>query len=352
MFNIERKANRLNESISINLGKNTFKDTLLEAGLDHLKLDSVITTALQESNQVYDGHVQNSLREYSIESLNKAMGILETTIDIISAFKNIVAGEMAQFKAINKRVIETYEPLLKRLDRHKYGYQIPEYNLENLEAIDILTRVLNLLSKKFNFNLYGPGAINCDEVESAITRFKRNYNEYHEDLKRAILGVPNSASIDDFPGIVRSFLVSDNNLQMKRIGDDIFNDLRSAEIGIDSLDNVIGLLQKEIFGILEHKAVVENGTGNDYVNSVYTNAIIIRTNLIASSLTYIEDIIKIKIHIAEEMCINHRKVIIDGYEKISKDPESNEGIYLPNNDPEIVKTHSEYLSGHWIGASK
>jgi hypothetical protein len=270
------------------------------------------------------------------------------SIDILVALKNVITMEVGYLKSANKRVIESYEPLLKRLDRHKYGYQVPEYTLDNLEADDVLKRVLELLSKKFSLNVFGPIPMGFDEVNNAVIKYTKNVDNYYWELRRETLGIPNSANATDFFGIVRSFLVADNNLQMKRIGDDLFANLRAAFINIESIDMVISLVQKEIFSIYSFKTQIENNTGNEYTDSVYANAIVIRTNLIGTCLTYIEDILKMKITIFEEMCINYRKVIIDGYEKISVDPESAEGIYTPNSDTALASRHQDYLNGRWV----
>jgi len=350
LFAHERKTIRtMNES-----AKNTksMKVAFFEAGIDFTqsmdKFNSIVESALESSNYVYNEHVQESMNAYSVECLNKSAAIIETSIDILVAFKNIIVGEMQYLKGMNRKVIELYEPLLKRLDRHKYGYQIPEYTLENLEPDEILTRVLDLLGKKYNLNVLGRDAISFDQVDNAIVKYTKNADEYYDELKRVVLGVPNSANISNFFSIVRELLVKDNNLQMKRIGDGLFTDFRVAALNLESIDRVINLLQKESSDILSYKSQIEHVVGDEYTHSVYTNAIVIRTNMIGAALSYIEDIIKYKITIFEEMCINYRKVIIDGYNKISKDPESIEGIYTPDTDTGIVEEYKDHLSKHSV----
>lgn len=356
LFTLEKKNLRVESDMIIDRSKNNFKSVINESNIDFdsymNKYKSAIETSLMEANYVYNEHVQLTLKDHCINTLGNIIKTFETSIDILTTYKNILMEEMDYIKKVNKRVIEAYEPLLKRLDRHKFSYQIPEYTLGNLEPEDIYIRVINFIDKKVGLTVFGPDGYRFESLKSVINRYEKNLHVYDEELKREVLGVPNSFNINDFNSIVRSFLVKENNLQTKRIGDELFKTLREIYIDSKSIDNVIQYIQKEIFDVTSFKLEISNKATNCYIDSIITNALVVRSNMIIKCLEYIEDIIKMKIAIFEEMCINYRKVIITGYERISKDPESKEGLYNPHNDEEILEKHSEFLRGHWIIVSK
>lgn len=353
LFTLERKTMKRDTSaINIQKNKNYFNSLLSESGIEFgksmEKYNSTIENSLRESNYVYNEYVQSDLKAHCIETLDDIIKTYESSIDVLIIYKNIIMEEMDFLKNVNKEVIEIYEPLLKRLDRHKWGYQIPEYTLDNLEPDDVYNRVIDYICNKIGLNIYGNNSVSPEAMIGIVNRYENNSHEYEETLKQVALGVPNSYNISNIKEVIKNSLVKENNLQMKRIGDDIFRTLRESYIDTKPIDKVINLIQKEIFEANSFKVEISNKYTNVYLDSVYTNALVIKCNLITKCLEIIEDIIKMKLALFEQMCINYRKVIIGGYETISEDHESKEGIINPHNYEKILEKHSELLNGHWI----
>lgn len=312
--------------------------------------DYAVGTAIPEGNGRIDSHaVKYTLMDQAQAMAENAVRIYEICTDIFRKLKFVMSEELAYIESVNKQVVNTYQPLLMQLDRHKYGYQIPNYTLDNLNPDEMFHRMRHTVKNKFLLDVDSWDS--TEKLLNAIHKYEKNLPEYLIELKRSVLGVPSSFNLSgaSFFEMARTFLVKENDMPMRRIGNDIFEAINTTIKDINDIDGVIVHISldmgeaRNFLSSFKHRG---NDSSREYETFTHARAMSLKAMLMGLGFSFIEDVIKLKINVIHEKSINYRKVLIDAYETISKDPESKEGLYTPVKDIITESDNPECLGIH------
>jgi hypothetical protein len=314
---------------------------------DMQKYKGIITGALNEASGVFDDSVRLAMNEASKSGLISAIKTYQSIIGIVKNFKVLLSNEYESVIAMNKKVVEKYEPLIKQLDMRditRISYEMPSYTLNSLKLGEMVARLLDALKTKLKVDLNG----DYDNLEGIVTDYTKNSDKYVTEVKRSVLGVSTTLNVDgDFYSIAQNQLVTAKVLETKWFSTDIFEILKYPELNFYDIDEVIFLLENEVAKIQDtiqrlYTDIDNNGTNSTYYTSLNSNIAIIQSILFGLGMSYIEDILNYKLQLFTEKSVNYRRVVINSYNKMLKNPIGtiNES-YKPHADEAIGSLHLE-----------